>query len=182
MRLSFTLLLIFPLIVNAAEIVPVTGKHCVITKNISIADLANKSGIIFRGKFEDFSIVEEDGLTIRKLFFRVKEAIRGLDSNSKKLVLKEWAKIHSPFSAEEIARDQDYVFFFNRPSSKGLTSLNGMEQGLVAIEDNDTLRYSNRLELGNDYSSSTRSMVTRDTMNLASYEGLKKFCALSKDH
>lgn len=163
----------------ANEITPISGKHCVITKSISLDDLASKSGIIFRGKFEDFSIAEENDLTVRKLAFRVTDPIRGVDAGTKKLVLKEWAKIRSPFSAREIANDIEYVFFFNTPSSKGLTSLNGMEQGLVEITEDSSLKFSKRLNLGNDYSKASTMSIRSNSMNVASYEGLKKFCKVA---
>ena len=163
----------------AADTTPITGKHCVITKSISIDDLANKSGVIFRGKFEDFAIAEESGLTVRKLKFRVSDAIRGVDTGANKVILKEWAKIRSPFSAEEIAKDLEYVFFFNTPSSKGLTSLNGMEQGLVEISTDESLKFSKRLNLGSSYTDDTVLSVRSNSMNIASYEGLKKLCKAS---
>ena len=164
---------------NATELVPIAGKHCILTKNISIDDLANKSGIIFRGKFEDYEITDENGLSVRKLKFKVIDPIKGIENDSKLLVLKEWAKINSPFSAEEIAKDLDYVFFFNTPSSKGLTSLNGMEQGLVEIAEDGSLKFSKRLNLGNNYSKATLLSVKSDSMNISSYKGLKEFCKVS---
>jgi len=181
MQAFFALILILTISpAIAANITPISGQHCVITKSISIDDLASKSGIIFRGKFEDFSIVEENGLTVRKLGFNVIDPIRGVDPKAKKLVLKEWAKIRSPFSAEEIAKDLEYVFFFNTPSSKGLTSLNGMEQGLVEISEDNSLKFSKRLNLGNNYSKASTMSLRSNSMNITSYEGLKKFCKVSQ--
>jgi hypothetical protein len=162
--------------VFSAEIVPIQGKHCVITKDLNFDKLVSSAGIIFRGEFKSYELIEENGLSIRKLKFLVKDPIKGLESHKEALELKEWAKTNSPFSSEEVKKNTEYVFFFNKPSSKDLTSLVGMEQGLVEILKSDHLKYSRRVTLTQKNSMLNRLSLLNRTPDLTCYKGLKDFC------
>jgi len=144
-----------------------------LTKSLKISDLKESAAIIFRGSFEDFRYHEKNGLAARSLKFKVKEVIRGLDPETKKLVLTEWAQTRSPFTEELIASDQEYVFFFHEPSDRGFTSLLGMEQGMISINTDKSLGFSSKL-------SETRAKKRKLLFftveeELESYQDLKKY-------
>ena len=148
MRILSALLLsifIFPQAAFTQKVVK-TGTGFAMTKTMELKDLKETAGIIFKGSFEDYKEEEYNGYNTRLLKFKVKEAIRGVDSNKKALILREWARIHSVFDNTLIASDQDYIFFFYEPSDKGFTSLVGMEQGMVAVDSKSKLHFSKRLK------------------------------------
>ncbi|MCE2929496.1 MAG: hypothetical protein LW817_07705 [Candidatus Caenarcaniphilales bacterium] len=158
--LFLSLILILP--VTASQ--KATGANfCTLTRTLDEKDLYKDAGIIFKGKFVDFEVKEnKKGLLVRKLKFEVSEGIKGLDSKSKTLVLKELANSSTPFTNKLIAKDKQYVFFFFKPSRLGLTSLVGMEQGFVEVDESGKLLFSKRLKKSK--SSSTN------------YDELKKRC------
>jgi hypothetical protein len=162
--------------VLSEEIALIQGKHCVVTKDLNLDRLVTSAGIIFRGQFKSYESKEEDGLSVRELKFSVIDNIKGIEDDTKTLILKEWAKTNSPFSSEDVDKDTEYVFFFNTPSSRGLTSLVGMEQGLVEILKSDQLKYSRRLSIKQNNSMFNRLSFLTRTDDFTCYKGLKDFC------
>ncbi len=169
--------------VMAGEIKARHSTHCAITKNLSIDELADGAGIIFKGTLESLSYAKYDGLDVRNLEFKVLDPIKGVDAGS--LKLREWASVKTPLETS-IAEGQPYVFFFHQPSARGLTSLIGMEQGLVQVKRNEKLKYSSRLNLvqKNKLLSIQSGFRTKSaaTADLSSYAGLKEFCVATNKH
>ncbi len=163
--------------VMAGEMKARHSTQCALTKNLSIDQLADGAGIIFKGTLESVSYGKYDGLDVRNLEFKVLDPIKGVNSESIKL--REWASIRTPLETS-VVKGQPYVFFFHQPSARGLTSLIGMEQGLVEINREEKLKYSPRLSLIPKnklvtIQSGFRAKVVADA-DLNSYDGLKEFC------
>ncbi len=144
-----------------------------LNKSLSLNDLKENASIVLRGSFEDFKIEEKGGLEARLLKFKVKEVFRGIDKNSKTIVLSEWARTKSPFTEDLIASDKDYVFFFYEPSKIGFTSLVGMEQGMVTINTDKSLVFSSKLS--NRKSNRRQLFFFTVEKNIDSYQDLKNF-------
>ncbi len=169
--------------VLAGEMKARHSTHCALTKNMSIDQLAENAGIIFKGTLESISYGKYNGLDVRNLEFKVLDPIKGVDSDS--LKLREWASVKSPLETSIVA-NQPYVFFFYKPSAKGLTSLIGMEQGLVEVNREEKLKYASRLSLAHknklvtiQSGFRTKSATATD---LSSYAGLKEFCEVAYGH
>lgn len=144
-----------------------------LNKSLNLNDLKDRAGIVFRGSFEDFIIEDKNGLDARLLKFQVKEAFKGIEKGQKTIVLAEWAKVKSPFTEELIAKDMDYVFFFYEPSKKGFTSLVGMEQGMITVNNSKKLVFSNKLS---NKKAKTRQLIFFTTeKDLETYQDLKNF-------
>lgn len=147
------------------------------TRQMNIDDLKAEAGIIFRGEFIDFRLVEENSINKRKLKFRVKDPILGIDSDKKILFLDEWAQAKSPFTENEIAKAYDYVFFFHKPSKIGLTSLIGTEQGAIKLIDKTHLEYPQRLSMTRKQKKTLFSFFQRQKkLELNNYQELREFC------
>jgi hypothetical protein len=144
-----------------------------LNRTMSLEELRDSASIIFLGKFLDFELAKKSGLDSRELKFKVKKVYKGLKPSTKKLVLREWAKTKSPFDVELIASDKDYVFFFYEPSEKGFTSLVGMQQGLVRINNDKSLGFSDKL--GSRKYKQTRFLFFKSDKNIESYQDLNKF-------
>jgi hypothetical protein len=170
--LSLTLLVLF---FNSAVAVSLKQTRTVYTlnKSLSLNDLKENASIVFRGSFEDFKIEERGGLEARLLKFKVKEVFKGIEKDKKTLVLAEWARTKSPFTEELIASDMDYVFFFYEPSKIGFTSLVGMEQGLVMVNDDKSLVFSSKLT--NKKTKRRKLLFFVKEENVESYQDLKNF-------
>ncbi len=169
--------------VLAGEMKAKHSTQCALTKNLNIDELADNAGIIFKGTLESISYGKYNGLDVRNLEFKVLDPIKGVNSDT--LKLREWASVKSPLETS-IAVNQPYVFFFYKPSAKGLTSLIGMEQGLVEVNREDRLKYASRLSLAHknklvtiQSGFRTKSAATTD---LTSYAGLKEFCEVAYGH
>lgn len=155
------------------------GMSCLLTRSLNINDLVDGSGIIFKGKFQEAKYKEHAGLYVRELKFKLDEAIKGIETDSKFITLMEYAKVRSPFVDGQVKAGEDYVFFFHKPSFKGLTSLRGMEQGLVEITSPTQLRYSKRLKLASNKSSNNLLSLARTSSEsniMDSYANLREFC------
>lgn len=152
-------------------------KTCLLTRSLSIDSLVNNSAIIFRGKFLGSTNTTHNGLDVRELEFAISEGIKGIVDQQSKITLKEWARVKSPF-VDQIKPDQDYVFFFHEPSARGLTSLNGFEQGYVAIDKKGQLSYSPRVSLkqSQGFFLQTLFRTSQARADLKTYQGLKKYC------
>lgn len=172
-RFILVLLLIFTF--NAAfaeEVIKARGAtHCAITKALTINELVDSSGIIFKGKLKSISSANDNNLNFRKLKFKVSEPLRGLDSKAKEITINEWASLKTPFN-EDFDKSKTHVFFFYKPSKRGLSSLTGMEQGLVEVKRKGKLKYASRLKLGD---LKLRLASTADSNDLSNYDGLKKY-------
>ncbi len=158
--------------INAAQFKK-TRTAFALTKSMTIQELKETASIIFRGKFQDFKEIELNGLEARALKFEVKEVFRGLKSNKKKLILHEWAQVRSPFDEDLIAADKEYVFFFYEPSSTGFTSLVGIEQGLVTVNEDKSLEFSTKL--GARKVEKKQFFFFKSQKNIESYQDLKNF-------
>ena len=169
------LILILLLSLNPAQagVIKANGsRQCALTKNINVDELVDSAAIIFRGRLDSISQSESNGLPVRELHFKVSDPIKGVDS--KLLTLKEWASVKSPF-VEDVIENKPYVFFFHEPSKIGLTSLIGMEQGLVNIDRNNRLKYSKRLGLKKVRNYFFMKRTTE--LELNDYKSLRDFCS-----
>lgn len=169
--------------VMAGEMKARHSTHCAATKNLSIDDLASRAGIIFKGTLSFISYSKSNNLDVRNLEFKVLDPIKGVRGDT--LKLQEWASIKSPLE-NSLATNQPYVFFFHEPSARGLTSLMGMEQGLVEVDRKQKLKYSSRLALArkNNLLSIQSGFKTaaQPSADLTSYAGLKDFCLAAAKH
>jgi len=139
LSLFIALLLILP---ASAAIVKRSGTGHALTKAMTLSESLDLAGIIFKGKFIDSEIIQEGKTDVRVLKFSVLDPIKGVSSD--KLVLKEWAQMQTAFSTGEIEAGRPYIFMFYSPSSKGLTSLIGEEQGYIDVGDEQP-RFSKRM-------------------------------------
>lgn len=144
LRLFFVLVLLLSYVPKLEAKESRTGYA--LTKAVSIDELKASAGIIFRGSFEDYRILNKNGYDARELKFKVKEVFKGLSTKQKILILTEWARNKSPFTEEMIASDRDYVFFFHQPSDIGFTSLIGMDQGMISINTDKSLVFSRKIK------------------------------------
>ncbi len=173
-----TLLLLF--VINnsvQAEIVRANAGNFVITKALTLDQLIDSAAIIFRGRVTDIDYQIVDGMNLRKITFIVIDPIKGVDD--KQITLNEWASIRSPLTSP-LMHKQDHVFFFHKPSKKGLTSLIGMEQGLVNIGDYDNVSYAHKVQV-NDIGEAVRLKLfhrAEPRADMQTYDGLKKYCEL----
>jgi hypothetical protein len=153
------------------------AKTCLLTRSLSLNNLVDDSGIIFRGKFLGSTITRHNGLDVRELEFEVIDPIKGVKATQKKLTLKEWARVKHPF-VDEVNKADSYIFFFHEPSARGLTSLNGYEQGLVSIGKHDQLKFSKRLSLkeSRGFFLQTLFSASKPRADIKTYEGLKQYC------
>jgi hypothetical protein len=136
LSLVLVLLLVSPV---TAAIVKRSGTGHAITKATTLDESIEAAGIIFKGEFKESKVVAN----ARLLKFKVLDPIRGV--SGKEIILKEWAQVASPFTTEEVEAGKPYVFFFYSPSSKGLTSLIGEEQGYVDVSDEDKPVFAKRM-------------------------------------
>jgi len=130
----------------AGEPKPLVAKSCMLTKSLQIDDLVDKSGKIFVGKFLYAQEARVKGLDVRELHFQLIEPIKGIKSSQNEIVIKEWARIKSPFLGQ-IKKNKNYVFFFYEESARGLSSLVGFEQGFAQVENSNQLKFSKRINL-----------------------------------
>lgn len=189
--LLFTSYFLSPLAFAESSYVKSQGQMCLLTRNLNLEELVNTAGIIFKGKLKSREYIEENDLTVRKLTFEVVDAIAGVREGLREIVLKEWAKTKTPLAdKEQIKLNRPYVFFFHEPSELGLTSLVGLEQGLVNLDTKDHLHYSSRLSLNNTakkkpglnflkfFSDNNDELTGMENMN--DYKNLKEFCKKKK--
>jgi hypothetical protein len=131
---------------QAVDSKPIVGKSCMLTKSLRVDDLVDKSGKIFVGKF---LYAEEDrvkGLDIRKMHFQLIEPIKGVKATNNEIVIKEWARMKSPFLGQ-VKKNKKYVFFFYEDSARGLSSLVGFDQGFAIVNQSNQLEFSKRVDL-----------------------------------
>ncbi len=170
--------------VLAAELKIKRSTHCALTRSLDIDQLVDDAGIIFKGNLVSVSYGKYDGLNVRNLQFKVLDPIKGVRGDT--LKLREWAAVKTPLS-EAIDKDRPYIFFFHKPSNRGLTSLIGMEQGLVEVNRDDELKYSSRLNLQRKNKlfatpvnlKSKTATSSSEAADLSTYAGLKEFCKSS---
>ena len=169
--------------VMAAEMKARHSTHCAVTKSLSIDELVDSAGIIFKGTLKSITYAKSNNLEVRNLEFQVLDPIKGVRGNT--LKLQEWASIKSPLE-NSIDTNQPYVFFFHEPSARGLTSLMGMEQGLVKVDRKQKLKYSSRLVLTRKINllsiQSGFRTASQAKTDLSNYAGLKEFCLASSKH
>ena len=117
-----------------AEAKAVRGQVCALTRSMGLEEIVNSAGVIFKGQLISHSEKQDHniGLTVRTLKFRVSDPIKGVKKGE--VEFKEWARMASPF-LNEIVIGETYVFFLNTPSSLGLTSLTGLEQGVISFNE-----------------------------------------------
>lgn len=154
------------------------GKGCLLTKTLNVDELKDYAGIVFRGKFLGAEYKESNGLNVRELSFEVTDPIKGISQNQKNIKLKEWANFESPFSNNSVEKNQDYVFFFHQPSPRDLTSLVGLDQGLVTINERNDVHFSKRLSMKTKPSFAAKLFNTAATgqdANITTYTELKNF-------
>lgn len=149
MRFQYFIFLVLLLTINpalAADQKPFVAKSCMLTKSLQIDDLVDRSGKIFVGKFLYAQESRLKGLDVRELHFQLIEPIKGIDSPKEEIVIKEWARMKSPFLGQ-IKKNKKYVFFFYEESIRGLSSLVGFEQGFAQVEQSNQLKFSKRINL-----------------------------------
>lgn len=163
----------------------IRGRLCAVTRDLSFDELVNSAGIIFKGKLEAMQEVDLNGVMARQMQFDVLESIKGLSAGEDEITLYEWAMVSSPFLGE-IQIGEPYVFFFNTPSSRGLTSLTGFEQGLVSFSNRGAPKLSYRVVKSSDglfYSAppsikglQLAKVRSHDGLELDSYKDFKELC------
>lgn len=159
---------------SLADIRKSSSSYFVITKPLSLDQLVSKAGIIFRGRVKSVDVEKWEGLEVRKITFYVTDPIKGLTGSQ--ITLREWLLAKSPLT-NPIMKTQEHVFFFHEPSSKGLTSLVGLEQGLVSVESSSSVRYAHKLDArGISKTEKIKIGARNKTVNLESYDGLKEYC------
>lgn len=154
------------------------GKTCVATKTLTVDELKDFAGIIFRGQYLGSEYKLQKGLTLRELKFKVIDPIKGV-SKKGSLKLNEWAMIQSPFADNTVIEGADYVFFFHTPSARQLTSLIGLEQGLVEIDENNKVKFSRRVKMAHKPGFKSRlistAAVQQEEVKIQNYNQLKDF-------
>ena len=138
---------------------------------LSVNDLAADAVMIFKGKVLNTKEYKDEtiNLNVREIKFKVQDGIRGVDEGT--ITLKEWASFLTPFSNGDIEAGKPYVFFFNKISKLGLTTLLGVEQGYVELNGNKTKFHTHKEVL-----SDTRLIKLAITETPDSYSSLKSLC------
>jgi hypothetical protein len=177
--LGLCLLLNLP---SSAETVRAKAGNFVLTRSLSLDKLIDSAGLIFRGRVNKIEYQIVDGLNIRKVSFVVSDPIKGLAAD--RVSISEWASIRSPLTSP-LMRSQEHVFFFHQPSSKGLTSLVGMEQGLVSMGRSQHInnRFPNKKLLSTIEEDTTDQIKfsTKVQTQINNYEALKQYCIARND-
>lgn len=155
-----------------AELVKAKGIGRALTKNLAIDELVDSAGIIFKGRLQTVTYKELDGLGLRQVKFKVLDPIKGV--SSPELVLNEWAGTGSPMT-EEVVKGIPYVFFYHEPSERGLTSLIGMDQGVVAVGRDNRVKFAQRLSL--KPKKRTLLQMIAGQPQLDNYQSLKDYCS-----
>lgn len=172
MKQILVLFILLSLSSAKAEIIKAnSSSHCALTKNLGVDDLVTNAGIIFRGTLDSVNYGKANGIAIRELRFKVSDPIKGV--NAKVITLNEWAASRSPF-VDKVIKNKPYVFFFHEPSELGLTSLIGMEQGLVGIDRKNHIKFASRLELKQINNQLLKQKLSQ--FKLDDYQSLKDFC------
>lgn len=172
MRLILAILILLSTSQVQAHVIKAKGAGRALTKNLAIDDLVEGAGIIFKGSLETSSYTKLDGLDVRELKFKVLDPIKGVTDN--KLILHEWAGASSP-ATDKVIKGMPYVFFYHEPSDRGLTSMIGMEQGLVAVDRNNRLKFAQRLSL--KPKKRTLIQMLSGQPQFQNYQSLKDYCS-----
>lgn len=174
--------------VNSSEEKPLYRRNStqwVLARPLSLEMLAEQAGIVFKGQLLKVKEAKDSktGLNVREYKFSVDDFIKSeaFDSSQKQITLREWASIKSPLM-EAVKANETYVFFFNKISSLGLTTLTGIEQGLVSFDSAGTPKLATRLAGGHDLSHAKASVNKSLSLNSniedkpKSYDELKGLC------
>ncbi len=138
---------------------------------LSVNDLAADAAMIFKGKVLSTKEYKDEtiNLNVREINFKVQDGIRGVDGNT--VTLKEWASFLTPFSNGDIKNGKSYVFFFNKISKLGLTTLLGVEQGYVELDGNKAIFHTHKESL------SDLKLIKLATLDSPqTYSSLKSLC------
>lgn len=154
-----------------------------LTRSMTFNELVSNAGIIFRGKMVKTEYGNNGKVDVRKMTFEISDPIKGLDSNQKTITLNELAALRSPI-VNEIKEGTEYVFFFHSPSSIGLTSLCGLEQGVVSFDSKGAPMVNKRVILQSKGLLNPRALQTSadgyqeavDLEKLENYSELKEVC------
>lgn len=123
MRFLILFLFFFTLSLKASSMQTLKrSSHYVLKRSLSLEEAEKKAGIIFQGKFLESKITKSSSLQTREMKFKVEKVIKGLDPNSKEIIIKEWASIKNNL----LSRDDKYesfIFYFYSPSEIGFSSM-----------------------------------------------------------
>jgi hypothetical protein len=172
MRLFLAILTLLAMNSANAQFIKAKGTGRALTKNLAIDELVDSAGIIFKGRLETVQYTQQEGLDVRELRFKVLDAIQGVDGEE--LVLHEWAGVGSPMTTE-VVKGMPYVFFYHEPSERGLTSLIGMDQGVVSVDRNNRVKFAPRLSL--KPKKRTLIQMISGQPQIDNYQSLKDYCS-----
>lgn len=165
------------------NVIAARGTMSALTKSMSFSELMSNAGIVFQGKLTKLEYGNNGKVDVRTMTFEITDPIKGLDSKQKTITLNEIAALRSPM-VTEVKENTEYVFFFHSPSSIGLTSLCGLEQGLVPFDKAGAPMVNKRVVLQTKGLLKPSAVKTSadayqeavDLENLKNYNDLKEVC------